>query len=203
MSDKLDEVMEIIKQELPESWIDLSGWRWYVPIVVLGLVVVLWLLPKIRRARRRRRPPQLHPSLQKYGEHSGEPSPEVRAKQQAESQRIVATSSTGEIAGYSVVEQIEAVYVAGLVDPGHALVALKATAAMKGANAVTNVRQEREPDGRCSAHGDAVIVRRLHSDRDFRAPSSDVDISQTGAKLSPKAVRPSQGFPTEMQDDTN
>lgn len=203
MPDKIDEVVEIIKQELPESWIDLSGWRGYVPLVVLGLVVVLWLLPKIRRARRRRRPPQIHPSLQKYGAQYGEPSPEVRAKQQAEAQRIVATSSTGEIAGYTIAEQIEAVYVAGLVDPGHALVALKATAAMKGANAVTHVRQEREPDGRCSAHGDAVIIRRQRSDRDFRASSNDVDISQAGATPSPKAAQPSQGTPTETQDDTD
>ena len=74
--------------------------------------------------------------------------------------RIVATSSTDGIMGYEIVEQVEAVFVDGFRRPEEALQGLKAVAAMKGANAVTNVRQERAASGDCCVSGDAVIVRK-------------------------------------------
>ena len=73
--------------------------------------------------------------------------------------RILATSSTGTIAGFTLVRQIEAVYTDGHPSPNKAVQVLKAQAAEKGANAVINLVGERLPSGKCQAHGDAVIVR--------------------------------------------
>ena len=86
----------------------------------------------------------------------------VRMKQQ-EIERlaseIVATSSTGAIAGYTIIRQIEAVFTDGHPSPSKAVEVLKATAAEKGANAVINLQSARPPSGKCVAHGDAVVVR--------------------------------------------
>ena len=120
---------------------------------------------------RRRRPPTIHPKLQKYGEGYGEPDADLIAKRRCEAARIVATSSTPTIAGYDIVEQVEAVFVDGFRRPEEALEGLKAAAAMKGANAVSNVRQERGPSGKCSASGDGVIVKRITGTTAVDAPA--------------------------------
>ncbi len=73
--------------------------------------------------------------------------------------RIVATSSTGTIAGYRVVRQIEAVFCDGQVSPVRAVTVLKAMAAEKGANALINLSGEQLPSGKYVARGDAVIIR--------------------------------------------
>lgn len=73
--------------------------------------------------------------------------------------RIVATSSTASIAGFTIVRQIEAVFTDGHSTPNQAVEALKAAAAEKGANAVINLHSARPPSGKCLAHGDAVVVR--------------------------------------------
>jgi hypothetical protein len=73
--------------------------------------------------------------------------------------RIIATSSTGAIAGFTIVRQIEAVFTDGHATPGKAVIYLKALGAQKGANALINLVGERLPGGKCVAQGDAVIVR--------------------------------------------
>ena len=84
-------------------------------------------------------------------------------KQQAEVERlagkIIATSSTGSIAGFEIARQIEAVFTDGHSTPSKAVEHLKAAAAEKGANALVNLSSARPPSGKCAAHGDAVIVR--------------------------------------------
>jgi hypothetical protein len=73
--------------------------------------------------------------------------------------KIIATSSSATIAGFEVVRQIEAVFVDGQGGSAEAVEALKALAAGKGANAIINLVGARLPSGKCSAHGDAVVVR--------------------------------------------
>lgn len=78
--------------------------------------------------------------------------------------RIVATSSTGAIAGFAITRQIEAVFAEGQRSPAEAVTALKAEAAGKGANALINLHSQRLPSGKCVASGDAVIVRPLEEE---------------------------------------
>jgi len=73
--------------------------------------------------------------------------------------RIVATSSTGQIAGFTIVRQIEAVFVDGHPTTARAVLALKALASELGANAISNLHSERLSSGKCIARGDAVLVR--------------------------------------------
>ena len=79
-------------------------------------------------------------------------------------ERIMATSSSGLLAGFEILRQVEAVYVDGFRHPEEALVGLKAAAAMKGANALIHVSHERTTAGRCTARGDAVIVKAMGSE---------------------------------------
>lgn len=73
--------------------------------------------------------------------------------------RVIATSSTGEIVGFDVLRQIETVFTDGHPSPARAAQVLKALAAERGANAIINLAGVRQPNGRCAASGDAVIVR--------------------------------------------
>lgn len=73
--------------------------------------------------------------------------------------RIVATSSTGQIAGFDVIRQVETLFTDGHKTPAEAAQHLKALAAQKGANALVNLAGERPPSGKCSARADAVIVQ--------------------------------------------
>ncbi|MCC7291671.1 MAG: hypothetical protein IT449_06390 [Phycisphaerales bacterium] len=155
--------VETLKGAGQDFWAELDSDKlWYL----LGLVCVLvafWLTRKGLRFIRRRRPAKLHPKLQRYGDASADASSplDLAARRHAEAARIVATSSTAEITGYDIIEQIEAVYVDGFRKPEEALEGLKAVAAMKGANAVIRVRQERSAGGRCTASGDGVVVRKV------------------------------------------
>jgi len=158
--DQLQEGLDALKQEDPSTWLGPTDWKLKALLILVALALVLWTYRKLRRAIRRRRKPTLHPKLQKYGEGYGEPSPELLAKRRIEAEKIIATSSTPTIVGYDILEQVEAVFVDGFRQPEDALEGLKAAAAMKGANAVANVRQERASSGKCGAAGDAVIVRR-------------------------------------------
>lgn len=161
MPEKVSDAIAFLREEDPSSWFDLSDWRFQLFVVLVALVVLVTLYRRVRRMIRRRRPPKIHPKLQRYGEGYGEPDAELLAKRRTEAARIVATSSTPAITGYEIVEQVEAVFVDGFRRPEEALEGIKAAAAMKGANAVSNVRQERGPSGKCSATGDGVIVRRI------------------------------------------
>ncbi len=161
MPEEVTEVFEQIRKEDPSSWFDLNGWKFRVLLALLALTIVLWFVRRISRIFRRRRPPTIHPKLQKYGQESAPPSVELTAKRRAEAAKIVATSSMIEIVGYDVVQQVEAIFVDGFRHPEDALEGLKALAAMKGANAVINVRHERGPADRCRAQGDAVVVSKV------------------------------------------
>jgi hypothetical protein len=138
--------------------LDLNDLR-LIAYVAAGGLFLLWMVGRIRRRLRLRRPARLNPKLQQYGDTQDV----VRARRQ-EATKIVATSSTGQIVGYDIVEQVEAVFVDGFRRPEEALEGLKAAAAMKGGNALTNVHSERTAAGRCSARGDAVVVRKIESD---------------------------------------
>ncbi len=124
-------------------------------VILVALVVLQKLLGGAVRLMRRRKTGPLHPRLQKYGGQSDRDL----AAEQSDAAKILATSSTGSIAGYEIVRQVEAVFVEGLRSQSEAITALKAAAARRGANAVINVTQEHTAAGRCTAKGDAVLVK--------------------------------------------
>jgi len=84
--------------------------------------------------------------------------------------RIIATSSTNTIAGFTIVRQIEAVFTDGHAAQSQAVQALKAEAAEMGANALINLISERPPSGKCVARGDAVIVRPIEQNAPHAEP---------------------------------
>lgn len=128
--------------------------QWQIVVWATVLLVTCWVLFRIRRWLRRRRPPTIHPKLQKY-----QPTDtDFAANRRAESAKIVATSSGSELAGYRVVRQVEAVFVDVFRRPEEAVEGLKAVAAMKGANALLHVRHEPIGSGRYAASGDSVVV---------------------------------------------
>lgn len=150
---------------LAESDPNAEGWfsfvpepyRHWVPWVLIALAVLLLLRALWRgvgRALRRRRPPTIHPKLQKYNvDHA-----ELDRERREQALLIAATSTGNRLAGYRIVRQVEAVFVEGYRTPEDAMIALKAAAAGYGANAILNVRTERTAAGRCTASGDAVVV---------------------------------------------
>lgn len=130
--------------------------RW----VVLGSigVILLILLARARQrwrdsayARQRRLDHQKRVALQR---HDDEQSARLACK-------ILATSSTSQIAGFEISRQIEAVFVEGRPTPADAVDQLKARAARLGGNAIVNLQAVRLPNGKCVANGDAVIVKPL------------------------------------------
>ena len=127
-----------------------------ITAVLLGLVVLQRIYLMVRRVLRNRRPAaELNPKLQKY---AGTTATDAQADRLA-ADKIIATSSTARIAGYEVLKQIEAVFVEGHRSPDEAARALKTAAGRLGANAIINLSQQRTAAGRCSAQGDAVLVR--------------------------------------------
>ena len=122
-------------------------------IVATAALAVVWIVLKIRAGRRK---PAIHPRLQKYAG----PDAEFAQKRRQEAAHIMATSSTQNIAGYEIIRQVEAVYIDGFRRPEEAIEGVKAVAAMKGANAIINLKHERSAGGKCSACGDAVIVEK-------------------------------------------
>ena len=133
----------------------LVGHRLELGITLVVLLGLLMLQRMWRGIRRRRKPAPLHPRLQAY---AGRTDADIAADQ-VDASRIVATSSTPSIVGYQLVRQIEAVYVEGHRTPNDAIMALKAAGARRGANAIINLSQSRASGGRCTAQGDAVVVR--------------------------------------------
>jgi hypothetical protein len=175
----------------------------YYTIPLLILLVALLALSvatrKLRRYLRRRRPAQLHPRLQKYGGVQQE-SERLTAQRRTQAEKIRATSTTGTIVGYEIIEQIEAVMVEGFARPEDALEGLKAVAAMKGANAVVNVRQENAVKGRFGATGDAVVVQRPRpamvdqpaGEEEDEPPCSIAAQFDEVQGIDPKRIRPPQ-----------
>ncbi len=134
-----------------------SELQWQIVVASTVMVASIWILMRIRKWFRRRRPPTIHPKLQKYQPTDDD----FASKRRAESAKIIATSSGDVLAGYRVIRQVEAVFVDGFRRPEEAVEGLKAVAAMKGANAVLRVRHEPIGSGRYSASGDAVIVESI------------------------------------------
>lgn len=129
---------------------------YYGAIGVALLLFVLFLLRFFRRLfRKKGGAAQLHPKLQKYAGYS---EAEIEAER-LEAEKIIATSSTTSVAGYLLVRQIEAVFVEGHRSQKEALHAIKAAASRCGGNAIINLSQDRTPAGKCSAQGDAVLLK--------------------------------------------
>ncbi len=155
----------------PSDWADLDDWKIKAFAALVIFAVLLWLYRKVRRAMRRRGPATLHPKLQRYGGRNTA----LSSQRRAEAEKILTTSSTTTIAGYEIVKQLEAVYVDGFRLAEDALEGLKATASMKGANALTSVQCERGPGGKYSASGDAVVVKSSGSEPDTQ-PTDPPDV---------------------------
>ena len=124
-------------------------------VVLIALVVLRRILSGLRRFLRRGRTPKLHEKLQVY---AGKSEADIEAERRA-AEKIIATSSTGAITGYNTIRQIEAVFVEGLRTQDEAIRALKAVAGNRGANAIINLSQQHTAAGRCTAQGDAVVIR--------------------------------------------
>ena len=147
--DWLQPVLDVVK----------AGWFKWV-IVAIVLVFVYRIVQGLRRARRLRRPVVIHPKLQKYAGGTGVGVNMLTPEHRLAAQQIVASSSTARITGFAIVQQVDALFVEDFLKPEEAVEGLKAIAAMKGANALINVRHERTDKGLHSASGDAVIVER-------------------------------------------
>ncbi len=127
--------------------------------ILIGCVVVAWIVLKkvwsaVWRQIRLSRPARIHPSLARYNVDRVE----LQRRQRELAGGIVATSTSNRLAGYRLVRQVEAVFVEGFSTPEDAVIALKATAVERGANAILNVATEHTAAGRCTASGDAVLV---------------------------------------------
>lgn len=164
LSDVLAEVeslpgqTEPIRDQLEQGWelIPEAYRPWILPglAVLVGLVILRSLWRRIARLLRRRRPSNIHPSLQKYNvDHAA-----LDRERQTLAQRIEATSTTGQLVGFRLVRQVDAVFVEGFRSPTEAMTGLKAAAVERGANGLLNVHTERTSAGRCTASGDAVVI---------------------------------------------
>lgn len=137
--------------------VEYRSWIIYIVAALVGLYVVQRVLGGVMRAIRRRRPPVIHPRLAKYNvDHA-----ELDRQRHEQAKAIVATSTGNRLAGFRIVRQVEAVFVEGYRTPDEAIVALKACAAERGANAVLNVHTDRTAAGRCTASGDAIVAAPL------------------------------------------
>lgn len=147
-----------------------------VIIAIIGgslVLIVLSILGRIwRRARDAAQLARLRSSVQ---QQRG-----LRERKQAELERvaarIIATSSSDAIAGFTIVRQIEAVFTDDHPSPTLAVQALKVVAAEIGANGIINLHSTRPPAGKCMAYGDAVIVRPV---ADASPPPETQDPPQT------------------------
>ena len=129
-------------------------WLVWGGIALLALFIIRSVCKWATRITRRRPPPTIHPSLQKYNIDYTKQTKE----QQKRAAAIVATSTGNRLAGYRIVRQVDAVFVEGYRTPQEAIVALKALAAECGANAILNVKTDRTSAGKCTASGDAIVA---------------------------------------------
>lgn len=132
----------------------------YQPYVIYGVSALIALLVlrvvwrRITGLFRRGRPAKIHPKLQKYNVDYDE----LNRRREEQAVTIIATSTGSRLAGYRVTRQVEAVFVDGCRSQEEAMLALKAAAAERGANAILNVKTDRTAAGKCSASGDAIVV---------------------------------------------
>ena len=132
----------------------LQSRRTTLALVVAGLAILVLVRRSLRRIRRRR-PAPINPKLAKY---AGRSEAEIEADRLA-ALNVIATSSTGALPGYEIVQQVEAVFVDGHRSPQEAVQALRAAPGRLRANAIISLAHERTAAGRCTATGDAVLVR--------------------------------------------
>ena len=124
-------------------------------VILMSSIAVVAILSSIFGGRRKRRGAKPRTWIEEERERKAV----LRREIDRQAGHIMATSSTGAIAGFEIVRQIEAVFTEGHASPQDAVAALKATAAEKGANAVINLSGQRQGTGKCAAHGDAVMVK--------------------------------------------
>ena len=164
------------------NWLQNNRMLLIAAVVVLFVLVILQrVLGGVARFVRRRRPAQINPKLQKY---AGRSEADTEADRRA-AVKIIATSSTGTVAGYEIVRQVDAVFVEGLRSQGEAIAALKAVAASRGANAIINLTHQHTAAGRCTAQGDAVVIRAITAESAGNTQKPDPSKSDTGKRRPP------------------
>lgn len=146
----LDYLLDLVIRVPTSVWIVIVG-------VGIALIVLRRIIATIWRRIRLSRPACIHPSLAKYNVDRVE----LQRRQRELASGVVATSTSNRLVGYRLVRQVEAVFVEGFSSPEDALIALKAAAVERGANAILNVATEHTAAGRCTASGDAVLVSSL------------------------------------------
>ncbi|GMU24504.1 MAG: hypothetical protein AMXMBFR13_45780 [Phycisphaerae bacterium] len=150
---------------LPEPY---RTWAIWAFLALVALLILQRAGRGLSRAIRRRRAPMIHPKLQKYNiDHA-----ELDRQRRELAAGIVATSTGSRLAGFRIVRQVEAVFVEGYRTPEDAVIALKAAAAERGANAILNVHTDRSVAGRCTASGDAIVVAPLVAKTPNQRPTS-------------------------------
>lgn len=168
---------------LPEPY---RRWALYALAVLVAYVILRRVVGGMMRAVRRSRPPTIHPKLQKYNvDHA-----ELDRKRRELAAGVVATSTGNRLAGFRMVRQVEAVFVEGYRTPEDAILALKAAAVERGANAILNVRTDRSVAGRCTASGDAVVVAPLVAKMPERRPQQGPRPTAPPASQSPPGPPP-------------
>lgn len=150
----------------------LQPYRWWILYATGGLIVLyvlqrMWLA--VVRFIRRRRPPTIHPLLAKYNQDHAE----LDRRRREMAQGILATSTGNRLAGFKVMRQVEAVFVEGYRTPEEAVIALKAAAVERGANAILNVATSRTAAGRCTASGDAIVAATIQPMRRPAPPAPE------------------------------
>jgi uncharacterized protein YbjQ (UPF0145 family) len=169
-----------------QSWL---GWIREHPMYVIwgigglvGLVILRRILGGVGRAIRRGRPVTINPKLAKYNvDHA-----ELDRQRRELAVGVVATTTGNRLAGFRIVRQVEAVFVEGYRTPEEAVVALKAAAVERGANAILNVQTERTTAGRCTASGDAVVVGPLVAKMPERRPGGGTPPGPSSPPQPPK-----------------
>ncbi len=142
-------------QPVPNQWLSLDDPVGLILMVMGAILVVAIIAGILRRGRESAESARRRSWIDTERQRSAAQR-EAVARQ---ARRIIATSSTGTIAGFEILRQVEAVFTEGHPTPQDAVDALKAAAAERGANALTNLSGERMGTGKCAARGDAVIVK--------------------------------------------
>ena len=123
-----------------------------VGLIVLAIALRIWSGRRAAAADARRR--------EEHRQHSDQARlQQEEVKKLAD--RIMTTSSTGRVTGFTIVRQVETIVTDGRASSVAALELCKALAAHKGGNAIINLQTQQIPGGKWVASGDAVIVKNL------------------------------------------
>ncbi len=116
------------------------------------LVIVLWI---VGRRRTRQAEAERRQELRRGYESLRLRQEEIKRL----AARIESTSSTGQIAGFVIIRQVETVFSEAKASSVTAVELVKALAGRKGANAIINLKTQQMPTGKWVASGDAVVVQ--------------------------------------------